>query len=60
MRSLVGVEMLAISLGREMFYKQFRYNLMIDRNTFQGNIDVRKVEGCQYIHLYSILGEFPV
>ena len=52
--------MLAISLGREMFYKQFRCNIMIGGNTFQGNIDVQKVEGCQYIHLYSILGELAV
>ena len=43
--STVGIVMLAISLGREMFYEQFRCNIMIDLNTFQGNIDVQKVEG---------------
>ena len=37
--------MLTILLGREMFYKQFRCNIMIDGNTFQSNIDARRVEG---------------
>ena len=41
----MGIVMLAISLGREMFYEQFRSNIMINGNTFQGNIDVQKVEG---------------
>ena len=43
--SLVGIVMLPISLEREMFYKQFRCHMMIDGNTFQGNIDMQRVEG---------------
>ena len=46
----MGIVMLAISLGREMFYEQFKCNIMINGNTFQGNIDVRKVEGSKYIN----------
>ena len=43
--SVVGIVMLAISLGREMFFEQFRCNIMIDGNIFHGSVDVQRVEG---------------
>ena len=33
---------------------------MIDGITFQANIHVCKVKGCQYMNLYDIWSEFPV
>ena len=33
---------------------------MIDGNTFQANIHVRKSRGVNIINLYSLWGEFPV
>ena len=37
-----------------MFCEQFRCNIMIDGITFQANIHVFKVKGCQYMNLYDI------
>ena len=45
MNSIVGMMLLTIALEREMFYKRFRCDIMIDGNTFQANMYVRIVKG---------------
>ena len=52
--SLMGIVLLAVVLERGMFCEQFRYNIMIDRKTFEAVVDVHKVKGSEYINLYSI------
>ena len=44
--------LLVLLSEREMFCAHFRCSIMINENTFHGNIHVRKLKGSEYINLY--------